>query len=210
MPLVRGESADRRKKNAPEMFERLQQRIGLRARRRRLLARQKAAHNAELSSAPANDAVDRFEGKRQTEGFGSGFDRRAPEQFAEQRPQQRGGESVAGQHAREKQRESFAAAAPLPAIRTERPLAPDNLAVHYCRVVAAQHAVAVQRAPAPAVRAAPLLERKSTALNSSSSRTNRTGVVTIAGLPARKPPRRARQFPTALPIHGTRFKGETI
>jgi hypothetical protein len=57
-------------------------------------------------------------------------------------------------------------------VRAERSLAPCNATDRRRRIVAAQDAVAIQRTPAPAVRAAPSFKRKSTALNSSSSRMN--------------------------------------
>lgn len=95
IPLVRGESAGVRRKDLLEMFERLQQRITLRAGRCRVFAANQAAPRVLPVPTPANQAVNRFEGKRQAEDFCGGFDRRAREEFAQQRPQQRGIESVA-------------------------------------------------------------------------------------------------------------------
>lgn len=210
MPLVSGKRTGVLGEYLSEMFERLEERISLPAHGRWMFAEQTTSHWIEPVPAPPDDAVNRLQRKRQAQRFGGGLDRRAPEQLAQQRPQQRGIEGVAGQNAREKQREGFAAAPALPAIGTERPLAPDNLAVHHCRVVTPQHAVAVQRAPAAAVRTAPLLERKSTALNSSSSRMNSPGVVAIVPSSCSKAPATGEVFLTALPIHGTRFSRDPI
>lgn len=172
MPLERGERTGVSGKSLLEMFERLEERIRLPAHGRRMLAEQTTSHRTQPVPASPDDAVNRLQRKRQREDFRRDLDCRTPEQLAEQRPQQRGIEGMARQNAGQKQREGFPAATALPAIGTERPLAPDNLAVHHRRIIAAQHAVAVQRAPAAAVRATSLLERKSTALNSSPSRMN--------------------------------------
>lgn len=172
MPLVRGNDTGLLRKSLLEMFGRLEEWISLPAHGRGMLAPQRGAHRIQSVPAAADDAVDRLQGKRQAQDFCGGLDRRPGEQFQQQGPQQPGREGVARQHAREEQREGFPAATTLATIRTEYPLAPDALTVHHRRIVAAQYAVAVQRAPAPAVRTAPLLERKSTALNSLSSRIN--------------------------------------
>lgn len=172
MPLVRGERADVRRKDLLEVFECLPQRIALWAGGCGVFAADRASPLTLSVPTAANQAVNRFQGKRQAEEFCGGFDCRACEKFAQQRPQECGVEGVARQHAREKQREGFPATPALAAIRTKRPLAPDDLSGDHGRIVPPQDAVAVQRSSLLAVRTAPLLERKSAALNASSSRTN--------------------------------------
>ena len=72
-----------------------------------------------------------------------------------------------------------------------------------------QDAVAVQDSRQMALRTAPLLKRKSAALNASSSRINSTGVEGLARLPVRRHGPEARLFPTApKPQDSTNRGGE--
>ena len=205
MPLVRGECAEVRRKDLLEVFERLPKRIALQAGGRGVFAADQTPPRTLPVPTPADQAVNRLQGKRQAEEFCGGLDGFTGKQFAQQRPQERGIEGMARQDPGEKQREGFPAATTPAAIRTKRPLAPDDLTGDQGRIVTVQDAVTVQGAPLPAVRTAPLLERKSAALNASSSCMNSTGVKGIVSLPARRPTPEARLFPTALPNHGTRL-----
>lgn len=187
MPLVRGERVGWRGEDLLKMAERLEERHRLLAEGRGVFPQQKAAHDLLPLPATADDPVRRLQRKGERENFCGGLDRRPAEQFQQQRPEQRSVEGMARQHAREEQRERFPAATPLAAIRTKHPLTPGDLAIDRRRIVTPQYAVAVQRTPCAAMRTAPPLERKSTALNSSSSRTNSIGVERIVRLPARRP-----------------------
>lgn len=95
MPLVRGECAGGRRKDLLEMFERLPQRITLRADRCRVFAADQAAPCVLPVPTPADQAVDCFQGEGQAEEFCGGFDCRPREEFAQQRPQECGVEGVA-------------------------------------------------------------------------------------------------------------------
>ncbi|MCI0413454.1 hypothetical protein L0222_11735 [bacterium] len=57
MPLVGGERAGVPGESLPEMFERLEERIGLPARGRRLFAGETTSHHIEPVPAAADDAV---------------------------------------------------------------------------------------------------------------------------------------------------------
>jgi hypothetical protein len=168
MPLVRREGARVRAEEGLQMLERLEQRIGLSRSGWWLLKAEQASHRSQPTAQPPDDSVNRLQRKRQTQVvFYRGLDRRAAKQLNQQRPQERRRERVPWQHAREEKRKGFPAATALSAVRAKHPLASYERAVDHRRIVAAQHAVAVERATTPAMRAGVLLERKSTALNSS-------------------------------------------
>jgi len=167
MPLVRREDAGVRREERLQVAERLVQRIGLRAGGRRLFSAEQTSHRIKAASQSSDQAVDRLQGKRQAQRFRCGFERRATEQGTQQRPQQRRIERVPRQYACEKKRERFPAATALSAIGAKHTLASSERTVRYRQIIAAQHAVAVERAATPAMRTAVPLERKSTALNTS-------------------------------------------
>jgi hypothetical protein len=167
MVLVRRESAGALREELAEMVERLVQGISLVAGRCGPFAAQKTSQRIESHPQASDDAVDRLQRKRQTQSFRGGPDRRAVEQFAQQRPQQSRRERMARQNTREEQREGFTTTPALAPVGAKYPLPAHNRTVHHRRIVAAQHAVAVERAAAPAMRTAVPLERKSTALNAS-------------------------------------------
>ena len=213
MPLVRRESAGVVREEGLQMAERLEQGIGSARGWRWPLAAEPTSHSIQSAPHTPDNAVSRLQRKRQVQRFGGGSDRLAVEQGAQQRPEQFCRERVARQNARKEQREGFPTAAALPAIRTKHPLTSGERTVHHRRIIAAQHAVAVERAAAPAMRTASLLERKSTALNASSSSTKRTKVETIETvLLARTPTAQARLFKTPRRSNprGSVPKGEAI
>jgi hypothetical protein len=198
MPLVGREDAGVVREEGLQMAERLEQGIGSARGWWWPLAAEPASRSIQSASHPPDNTVSRLQGKRQAQRFGGGSDRLAGKQGAQQRPEQRSREGVARQNLREEQREGFSTAAPLPAIRAKHPLASGERTVHHRRIVPAQHAVAVERATASAMRTAVPLERKSTALNSSLSSTKRIKVETIETvLLAGKPTAQARLFKTA-------------
>jgi len=212
MPLVRGESARVLRKEQMEMIESLVQRIGLCTGRRRPFATQKTSHRIKPASQPPNNAVGCLQRKRKGERFGGGSDRLTGKQGTQQRPQQRSRERVARQHVRDEQGEGFPTADALPAIRAKHPLASSERTVHHRRIVAAQHAVAVERAAASAMRTAVLLERKNTALNASASSTKPTRVENIGPSSCQTDPGTSEPFQngTALQPTGLGSKGEAI
>jgi hypothetical protein len=167
MPLVRPEGARVRAEERLQAFERLEQRIGLSRSGWRLLAAEPTSHRIKSASHTSDDPISRLQGKRQTQRFRRGLERCAAEQGPQQRPQERRIERVPWQYAREEKREGFPAATAFSTVRAEHPLAPHERTVRYRRIIAAQHAVAVERAATSAMRTTTRLERKSTALNAS-------------------------------------------
>jgi hypothetical protein len=104
---------------------------------------------------------------------------------------------VPRQHVAKKDGEGAPASAAPAAVRAKHALATVALAVDAIGIVARETAVPVQRAASAAVRAALLLERKSSACNAGSSATNRTHTGRIPPL-LPEPDRPAERFLTAL------------
>lgn len=74
------------RKGPPEVFHRLQQRIGLGAAWRRALAAQPGAKTIQLPAQFAPQAIDRFQGKGQPQLFRGGFERKPRQHFYEPSP----------------------------------------------------------------------------------------------------------------------------
>ena len=92
-----------------------------------LAAAEATADDIQPPAQSLEQVIDRFQRKRQAQGFGAGFDGLAIEQLNQQRPQQRRGHSVAGKSLSQKNREGSTATNALPAIGTEHPLPPQHL-----------------------------------------------------------------------------------
>ena len=80
---------------------------------------------------------------------------------------------MARQHFIQEDGKRVSAASALATVGAKKPLTPSPASARVSRVIAEKQAVPVQRLRSAAVRAAPLLERKSCALSCSSSETNR-------------------------------------
>jgi hypothetical protein len=154
-----------------EMFDRVQQWIGLGAGRRRLCAAQPRAPVVQPPAQPASQAIHRLQRKRQAPLLRRRLERKPRQQLQQPRPHQRGRQGVTRQHLRQQERKSFPTTAPLPAIGTKHPLAAHPLRTGPGGIIAAQETVPVQRFDALAAWTALLLEGKSASFSAGSSRT---------------------------------------
>ena len=162
-----------RGKNQLEMFDGLQERVRLRARRCQHGPTQQRTQDRQPGTGPPHQPVGRFQRKDGVETFPRGLHRRSRQHRSQQIRPQRRGQTVARQHAREEDGEGAAApAAPAP-VRTKHPLAAPLLGVGRLRRIAPEVAVAVQRARLAAVGTTLPLEGKSSVSSSGSSRTKR-------------------------------------
>lgn len=154
-------------KDCPQVFQGLQQRIGLQTDRRRLFAAKPGAKTVQLRSQFASQLIERFKGEGQPHFFGGGFERKPRQHLHHPLPHQRSGQGVTRQNVGQDDGKSPATTAALTAIRTKHPLAADALAAGLRRIVAPKNAVPVQRFNFCAAGAALLFEGKSRACNCS-------------------------------------------
>ncbi len=159
----------------PEMFHRLQQRIGLRADRRWALTTEPRPQRIQPPDQAPAQAIDRFQGEGQPHLFHRRLAGKSRQQFHQPLPHQRGREGVTRQNLCHQQGERPAASLTQTAIGTIHPLAPLPLAAGLARIVAEGTAMPVQRADAAALRTGRLLEGKSRACNAWASRTKWKG-----------------------------------
>ena len=159
------------RKDCPQMFHRLQQRIGVCADRRRLFPAELRSHRSQALPQSAPQPIDGFQRERQPKFFSGGFEGKPRQHFHQPPPHQRGRQRVARQNVSQHEGKSFAAAATLPAIGAKYPPATNGSSVGLNRIVATQDAVPVQGFNLSAAGAALLFERKSRVFNSSLSRT---------------------------------------
>ena len=78
----------------PQMFGGLQQRLGLAAGRRRLLAAEPGAQAIQLPAQLASQPIERFQHKGQPQLFSRSLERKASQHLHQPLPHQRGGQSV--------------------------------------------------------------------------------------------------------------------
>ncbi len=169
--LEGGRRALATRKDGLKMFHRLQQRVRLRTGRGWLLAAQPGAKQVQFPAQFPPQSIDRFQGERQPQFLRRGLERSARQQPDQQLPKQRSRDGVARQNLCQQDGECPPASTAPAAIGAEHPLAPESLAGRRQGIIAAQEAVPVQCADSFAVRARPLLERKSCVFKSRSSRT---------------------------------------
>jgi hypothetical protein len=136
-----------------------------------LAAAQPGANEVQLPAQIASQPVHGFQREGQPQFFRRRLERKSRQQPDQQLPEQRGGKGVTRQNLGQTKGKRASATAALPAIGTEYPLAPEPLAGGCRQIIAAQDAVPVQRVGSAAVRARPLLERKSCDFSSPSSHT---------------------------------------
>ena len=159
----------------PEMFRRLQQWIDLRADWRRALPGEPRPQRIQPPDQSAAQAIDRFQGERETHLFRRCLAGQSRQQFQEPLPHQRSGERVAWQNLRHQHRKRPPTPVAQTAIGTIHPLAPLPLAAGAQRILTKGVTMAVQRADAAALRTGRLLEGKSWVFNAWASRTKWKG-----------------------------------
>jgi hypothetical protein len=131
-------------KNSLEMFDGLQERIGLGTVRRFLPAAQSTTKRVEPLAQPLQQVINRFQGKRQAQRLGGGFDTGIGHKLDQKLAQQRSADGVARQHVSQKNRKRLSATAAPAAIGTKDPLAPSQqAAIVLGGIVAIKNAVPV-------------------------------------------------------------------
>jgi len=161
--------------NLPEMLRRLQQWIDLRAEGRRALPGEARPQRIQPPDQTAAQAIDRFQGERETHLFRRRLAGKSRQQFHQPLPHQRGRERVTRQHLRHEHRKRPPTPIAQTAIGTIHPLAPLPLAAGAQRILTKGVTVAVQRADAAALWTGRLLEGKSWVFNAWASRTKWKG-----------------------------------
>jgi hypothetical protein len=171
MELKIGGRTGAARKNRSQMFQGLQQGIGLHIDRRRLFAAEPGAKTIQLLTQFAPQLIDRFQRKRQPHFFSGSFEGKPRQQLHQPLPHQRSGQGVPWQNLSQDNGKSPSTTAAPSAVGTKHPPTTDHLAAGLRRIVASQNTVPVQRFNLAAAGAALLFERKSRAFNSSLSRT---------------------------------------
>jgi len=132
-------------KDGLKMLDRLQERVGLGTGRRFLIAAQKRANHLQASAQSSAQMIKRRHVKQRVKRQGGGIERKAAQPKAEQRPQQRGGDTVPGQHIGQKDRERASTAPALAAIRAKDTLPPETPPLPAIGIIAAKKAVTIER-----------------------------------------------------------------
>ena len=156
-----------------QMFHALQHRIGLGAGRRRLLLAEQSPQSVQTTPQLAPQVVHRLQGKGQSCFFSRCLARKSRQFLDQPLPYQGCGQCVTRQRVRQENGKGLPATAALSAIGTEHPLSAHAFFGAIKRVVAVKKTVPVQSLAPLAVRARQLLERKSCAWSSWTSRTKR-------------------------------------
>jgi hypothetical protein len=149
-----------------EVGQGLEQRIGVRALRRRALAGQPRSQRVQIAPQSLPQPIDRFHSERQTQLFGGGFERKPRQHFHQPLPNQRSRQGVTWQNVSQDEGKSPPATAAATAIGAKHPPPPDGLATGLSGVVAPENAVPIQCFNSSAAGAALLLEGKSCVFNS--------------------------------------------
>lgn len=126
-----------------QMFDRLQQRIGLRTLGRRPASAQGRAHLIQALAQPVQQMINRLQSQRLTQRRDHGLDAGLAQPLDQQLPQPRGGEAMARQDVGQKNGKGASAAAALAAVGTKDPLTSDGLSVGLVGIVAVKEAVPV-------------------------------------------------------------------
>ena len=167
-------------KEAAQVFHRLEQRIGLRAGRRRPLTAEHRAHRRQARAHPLQQVIEGLQPKGQRQHLGRRLNGTALQPTLQQGPQSGGPHRVARQHVRQENAKTpSAAAAPAPAGAPD-PLPALGLAVGGAQVVAVELAVPVECLGSPASWTAELLEQKRCSINSFRSPMKRRSDFAIA------------------------------
>jgi len=159
------------RKDCPQMLHGLQQRIGVRARWRRLFPAEPCPHQVQTPLQATPQPIDGFQRERQPQFFCGGFDGKSGQDFHQPPPHQRSVQRVTRQNVRQHKGKCPTTTAALPAIGTKYPLASNHLAAGLRGIIATKKAVPVQGFNFPAAGAALLFERKRSDCNAESSRT---------------------------------------
>ena len=157
------------------MFDGVAERIGLGTGRRFVPAREPGAQVGQPPAQPLQEVINRFEGKRQAQSLGGGFDTGLGQQLNQELGQPHGANGVARQNVRQEDGKSASASAALPAIGAKNPLPPGEAAIGLGRIIAEEQTVPVQRFISGAAWTALLFERKSSSRSFSGPRTKRKG-----------------------------------
>lgn len=143
MELKIGRRAHAVRKNLPQMFQGLQQRISLHTDRRRLLAAEPGAKTIQLLTQFAPQPKNRFQRKRQPHFFSGGFEGKPRQQLQEPWPHQRRRQRVSRQNIGQDKRKSLSATTAPSAVGTKHPPTTDHLAAGLRGIVASQNTVPV-------------------------------------------------------------------
>jgi hypothetical protein len=130
-------------KEAFKVSDRLQQRIGVRAFGRPLLAAKPGSQSVQTAPQFSAQRIEGLQGKGQAQLLRRGFEREPGQQLEQPRPQPAGSESVARQNVGKEKAEAAPTAATLAAIATPHPLAALTTACSGVRIIAVKLAVAV-------------------------------------------------------------------
>jgi hypothetical protein len=159
------------RKDLPQMFHGLQQRINLPTGRRRLFPAEPRSHRSQTLPQSAPQPIDGFQGKRQPQFFRRRLERKSRQHFHQPPPEQRSGHRVTRQYVGQHEKKCPATTTTLPTVGTKYPLATERLAAGPQGIVADGTTVPVQCFHFSAAGAALLFERKSRVVNSRRSRT---------------------------------------
>jgi hypothetical protein len=129
--------------DALEMFNALEQRVGLRTLRSLLLSAEPRAQIRQPCPQPLEQMIESLQFERQPQRLDRRFDGAAGQQPAQQWPQPRSGDAVAGQHLGQEDRKGPPAAAALAAIGAKDPLPAQGLTLGLGGVVAVKFAVPI-------------------------------------------------------------------
>jgi hypothetical protein len=154
------------RKDGPQMLHGLQQRIGVRARWRRLFPAEPCPHQVQTPLQATPQPIQRFQDERQPQFFSSGFDGKPRQHFRQPPPHQRSRQRVTRQNVSHDKKKSSPATAALPTVGTKHPLTSESFSTSGVGIIAQSTAVPIQTASAAAMRTRRLLEGKSQVFNS--------------------------------------------
>jgi len=140
-----------------QMFDGLQQRVGVRAGGWALFAAKSGAHPVQSAPERSSQPIERFQGEGQAHAFRRCFERGVGQQAGQPPPQQASGNRMARQNLRQENGECAPATAAPPTVGAEHALPAQQLTRSNKGILALKPAVTVQGAPTAAVRTSLLL-----------------------------------------------------
>jgi len=156
-----------------EMRDGLQKRAGKTANRRAGFAQERHTQRAHAQPQAPEQMIQCFQGEGAAQRLGGPLHGKSAEQTGKQTRKKRRVHAVARQHRAWINTEGAPAPAPAPAIGAKHPVSALHTLAMRTGTLARKRPVAVERFEPAAMRAAPLLQRKSTALKAASSCTKR-------------------------------------